>query len=364
MFSFFKKNNKARPNKALAATINGQVIEVAPKETLLNAALRQDIEFPHSCRVGGCAACKCQLTDGKVKELTDVGYILSDEDLDNGYILACQSVPKTDITIKLDTPTQSMVQTAATIVAQNRLTHDITELKVRTENPVDFQPGQFADLTLASIPGLARSYSFASAQTTNNELTFFVREVPNGRFSGAINQQELIGENIEVKGPLGDFWLRPAQNPIIMIAGGSGLAPIIAMLQAEVKQSRHRPLLLLFGARTQQDLYALDSIKKIQLQWTERFEFLPVLSEEPDTSDWQGLTGFVTDYIEDSIQPDSHAYLCGPPAMIDAAELRLKQSGVKSEYIHADRFLTQTPLTQTPSDTTSKDVLSKAQQSA
>jgi len=359
MFSFFKKKNKSRSDKVLAATINGQVIEVAPKETLLNAALRQNIEFPHSCRVGGCAACKCQLTDGKVKELTDVGYILSDEDLDNGYILACQSVPKTDITIKLDVPEKTLVQTIGTITAQNPLTHDITELKIRTEETVEFLPGQFADLTLATLPDLQRSYSFASANNSNNELSFFVREVPNGRFSGAINQQELIGESIKITGPLGDFWLRPAQNPIIMIAGGSGLAPIIAMLQAEVKQSRHRPLLLLFGARTQQDLYALDSIKKIQLQWTERFEFLPVLSEEPDTSDWQGLTGLVTDYIEDAIQPDSHAYLCGPPAMIDAAELRLKQSGVKSEHIHADRFLTQAP-----SDTASSDVVSKAQQSA
>lgn len=342
MFSFFNKNKKSH-----SATINGQVIEVQPKETLLNAALRNDIEFPHSCRVGGCAACKCQLTDGKVKELTDVGYILSDEDLDNGYILACQSVPKTDITIKLDLPEKSMVQTAGTIVAQNRLTHDITELKIRTEKPVEYQPGQFADLTLSSLPSLARSYSFASAQTSNNELTFFVREVPNGRFSGAINQQELIGESIEVKGPLGDFWLRPAQNPIVMIAGGSGLAPIIAMLEDEVKQSRHRPLLLLFGARSQQDLYALESIAKIKQQWTTTFEFLPVLSDEPEatqseTRDWQGLTGLVTDFIQDSLMPDSHAYLCGPPAMIDAAEAVLKQQGIKQEHIHADRFLTST----------------------
>ena len=179
-----------------------------------------------------------------------------------------------------------------------------------------------------------------------------MREVPNGRFSGAINQQELIGENIEVKGPLGDFWLRPAQNPIVMIAGGSGLAPIIGILEAEVKQSRHRPLLLLFGARSQQDLYALETIEKIKQQWTTTFEFLPVLSEEPkasqsETGDWQGLTGLVTDFIQDSLMPDSHAYLCGPPAMIDAAEAVLKQQGIKQEHIHADRFLTLTPETNT-----------------
>lgn len=355
MFSFFQKNKKkenkkSRTTQALAATINGQVIEVKAKETLLNAALRHDMEFPHSCRVGGCAACKCQLTEGKVKELTDVGYILSDEDLDNGYILACQSVPKTDITIKLDLPQHSMQQLSGKIIAQNRLTHDITELKVRTNQPLAYQPGQFADLTLECLPGLSRSYSFASAPASNPqdphaELSFFVREVPSGQFSGAINQKQLIGENISVNGPLGDFWLRPAQNPIVMIAGGSGLAPIIAMLEAEVKQSRHRPLLLLFGARTQQDLYALERIADIKKQWTTDFEFKPVLSEESagpqsENGSWQGLTGLVTEYIQDALLPDSHAYLCGPPAMIDAAEIVLKQQGIKPEHIHADRFVT------------------------
>ena len=349
MFSFFKKNKK--PNNA---NINGQVIEVLPKETLLNAALRHDIEFPHSCRVGGCAACKCQLTDGKVTELTDAGYILSDEDLDNGYILACQSVPQTDISITLDLPQHALKEVSGEIIAQNRLTHDITELKIRTDEPLEYQPGQFADLTLSSLPGQPRSYSFASApsnrQESSNELSFFVREVPGGRFSGAINQQQLVGESISVKGPLGDFWLRPAQNPIVMIAGGSGLAPIIAMLQEEVKQSRHRPLLLLFGARTQQDLYALETIADIKQQWTAEFEFMPVLSEEPENAssedDWQGLRGLVTEYIQEALVPDSHAYLCGPPAMIDAAEVVLKQQGIRQEHIHADRFVTLTPETQ------------------
>ncbi|WP_419810202.1 2Fe-2S iron-sulfur cluster-binding protein [Bacterioplanoides sp.] len=350
MFSFFQKNKKPH-----TANINGQTIEVKPQETLLNAALRHDIEFPYSCRVGGCAACKCQLTAGKVKELTDAGYILSDEDLDNGYILACQSVPDTDISIHLDLPQQSVEQTTGKVIAQKRLTHDITELVVRTDTPVSYQPGQFADLTLASLPGLARSYSFASVpsppasssgsvsnrpQSQKSTLSFFVREVPGGRFSGAVNQKDLSGERIDIKGPLGDFWLRTAQNPIIMIAGGSGLAPVIAMLEAEVQQSRHRPLLLLFGARSQQDLYALERIDNIRRHWHASFEFIPVLSDEADTSDWNGKRGLVSDFIQPALLPDSHAYLCGPPAMIDAAETVLKNLGVSAQHIYADRFIT------------------------
>lgn len=348
MFSFFQKNKKQENKKPHTANINGQTIEVNPQETLLNAALRHDIEFPHSCRVGGCAACKCQLTAGKVKELTDVGYILSDEDLDNDYILACQSVPETDISIRLDLPQQSIEHTAGKVIAQKRLTHDITELVVRTDTSVSYQPGQFADLTLASLPDLARSYSFASVpaspsnrfQNKGNTLSFFVREVPGGRFSGAVNQKDLTGERIDIKGPLGDFWLRPAQNPIVMVAGGSGLAPVIAMLEAEVQQSRHRPLLLLFGARSQQDLYALERIDNIRRHWHASFEFIPVLSDEADTSNWNGKRGLVSDFIQPALLPESHAYLCGPPAMIDAAETVLKNLGISANHIYADRFIT------------------------
>ena len=96
MFSFLAKK------KPTTARINAVPVTVNPKETLLQAALRQGVDFPHSCRVGGCATCKCKLVQGKVKELTQTAYILSDEELDQGYILACQAVPQTDVTIEVD----------------------------------------------------------------------------------------------------------------------------------------------------------------------------------------------------------------------------------------------------------------------
>ena len=341
MFSFFNKNKKP-----LTAVINDQAIDVLPKETLLNAALRNNIEFPHSCRVGGCAACKCQLTDGQVRELTDAGYILSDDDLDRGYILACQSVPKTDIRIRLDNPTTALQQLDGTIVGQQKLTHDITRLTIRCDTTLPFRPGQFADLTLASLPGISRSYSFASVSQEPGVLEFFVREVPGGQFSERINQQDLGGETINIRGPLGDFWLRPAASPIIMLAGGSGLAPIIAMLQAQLAESRQRPLWLLFGARQQRDLYAEQTLANIQQQWQAPFYFIPVLSEEAESSDWPGERGLVTDplprlFADHTELSHSHAYLCGPPAMIDAAQNTLLSLGINATHIYADRFATQ-----------------------
>ena len=96
MFSLFQ------PLTPILATINQRSISVAPKETLLQAALRQEIDFPHSCRVGSCATCKCRLLRGKVKALTDSSYVLTQEELHAGYILACQSVPLTDIEVRVD----------------------------------------------------------------------------------------------------------------------------------------------------------------------------------------------------------------------------------------------------------------------
>ncbi len=123
MFSFFKQSTKA----PLPATVNGIIIDVNPGETLLNAALRANIDFPHSCRVGGCAACKCKLQRGRVRELTDNSYILSDKELEQGYILACQATPITPITVAVGLPGERPHQTIeGKIIAQEPLTHDIT----------------------------------------------------------------------------------------------------------------------------------------------------------------------------------------------------------------------------------------------
>ncbi|HNH50294.1 MAG TPA: fatty acid desaturase, partial [Myxococcota bacterium] len=163
------------------------------------------------------------------------------------------------------------------------------------------------------------------------------RKVPEGRFSGRVNDQELSGEEVEVQGPLGDFFLRPADAPILMVAGGSGLAPLLAMLrEAEGVQ---RPVTLLFGARREADLYELEEIHALAARWKAPFLFVPVLSELPEGSLWAGERGLVTEKIVAFLQDGAHAYLCGPPAMVDRAESLLRERGILRSHIHADRFV-------------------------
>ncbi|CCU73057.1 2Fe-2S iron-sulfur cluster-binding protein [Thalassolituus oleivorans] len=341
MFGLFKS---AQPSKLTIEGIDGE-FEVKPKETILAAALRQGVRFPHSCRVGGCATCKCQLKIGKVKELTSAAYILSKEDLDQSYILGCQSIPKGDVTIRIDSLVDGVgaapVATAGRIIGKDKLTHDIVKIDVELDNSMTYLAGQYA---LLSVPGLIdapRSYSFATP--TGNQggryLTFFIREVAGGEMSTWMNESAETGQSIVVEGPYGDFYLRNSDKPLILIAGGSGLAPILAILEDALQFKNPRDVTFLFGARTQNDLYCLDQIIRIQDNWAGKFEFIPVLSAEPEESDWQGERGFITESLKRFAGPNKQAYLCGPPPMLDAAEAVLNDAGISINDVFSDKFL-------------------------
>jgi len=340
MFSLL---SRSRP---VTATINGRSIKVLPKETILTAALRNGVAFPYSCKVGGCATCKCKLLNGKVKELTNASYILSEEDLRSGYILACQSVPRSDVLIEVDeTATSAARRTGAKVLACDRLTHDILRLRVQLDEALPYQAGQFATLEFDGLPGVARSYSFASPPSPAAQTNFYVRKVPGGAFSTFVHETALVGQRLRVEGPQGEFWLRDGQDPLLMVAGGSGLAPILAMLE-HAKEGGHasRPVHLLFGARTSDDLYELENIRALQAQWKAPLTFSPILSAEPIGSEWKGERGLVADFIPPQAATNSDAYLCGPPPMVDAVLQKLLSSGGRRERIHADRFITQKDL--------------------
>ena len=333
MFAFLS------PKRPTTARINGMPISVAPKETLLQAALRQGVDFPHSCRVGGCATCKCRLLEGRVKELTKTGYVLSEQELDLGYILACQAVPLTDIALEGDlSPRPARRQVGGRVVGQRRLTHDITELRIQLDAGLDYKAGQFANLSLAPLLDVARSYSFASPAQPDAQVRFFVRKVPGGALSTLIDERSVVGERINIDGPHGDFWLRAADAPLMLVAGGSGLAPVLALLQDAAQRGVRRSVTLLFGAQQQRDLYALNEIEALADRWHGLFTFVPVLSAAQDDGAWHGARGMVDQHIAPLLQAGSHAYLCGPPAMVDACAATLLRCGLTPDQIHADRF--------------------------
>jgi NAD(P)H-flavin reductase/ferredoxin/fatty-acid desaturase len=317
-------------------TLRGEALPVEPGETLLQAALRAGVDFPNSCRVGGCGACKCRVTRGEVRELTETGYLLTAEELEQGTILACQSTPLTDVEIEVELA--ETVQGA--VVSQRRLTHDITELGIQLDRPLDHRPGQFAQLSIDGLPDHARSYSFATPPRDDGRVHFFIRRVPGGRLSTLVNDTDVVGRRVSLEGPSGDFWLRGSEAPLLFVAGGSGLAPILAILEAAAEAGASRPATVLFGARQQRDLYAREQLARIAARWQARFEVVEVLSDAEDDTTWSGERGLVTAHIAAHCTRRTHAYLCGPPGMVDAARVTLREIGVPTEHVHHDRFTT------------------------
>ena len=344
MFSFFSR--KSRQAHSAMIDPSGSRITVAPSETLLQAALAAGISFPHNCRVGSCGTCKCRLVEGKVKELTDSSYVLSADELRQGYILACQAQPQTDIRVVADGVGKSLgapVKTVGcTVESVTALTHDIVELSLRLDEALTYSGGQYADLAL---PGLerARSYSFARAPEAEPQtgVSFYVRRVPGGEFSNWVHGEDCLGSRLTLSGPYGTFWLRQDTAPILCIAGGSGMAPIKAMLEQALREGCTRYVVFLFGARTQSDLYGLVEMRRLAVQWKADFQFVPVLSAEAADSPWPGHRGLVTEQL-DVLNLDlssCQAYLCGPPPMVDAAIAALHQAGLDEGAIFFDRFV-------------------------
>lgn len=339
MFGF---QSRAVGQPATVTTINAQPVRVQPGETLLAAALREGVDFPHSCRVGGCASCKCRLVEGQVRELTETSYLLTQEELAQRTILACQSVPLGPVRVEVaQTRVLDIAQRSGRVVRQAALTHDIQRLTVRLDSPLSFKPGQFAQICLEGLPGVERSYSFASIPDDSGLVDFFVRRVPGGVFTDYVHSHPLEGTRLHLQGPMGMFWLRESDAPVLFVAGGSGLAPVLAMLRGLQQQRSARSVTVLFGARTEADLYCIDELRAMEQGWAGQFRLVPVLSEAQADAPWTGVRGLVTEHVPQLLEPGMHAYLCGPPAMVDAVQAQLLQAGLAKAHIHADRFVTQ-----------------------
>jgi len=238
-----------------------------------------------------------------------------------------------------------------TVADVRSLTHDTIELVVKcdeSDQPLAALAGQYATI---KVPGVKkpRSYSFAKAPEDENagEHTFYIRMVPDGELSGWLAQADRVGERVEIAGPLGAFRLDPSNDTMVCIAGGSGMSAIAAILQHAANLGVARHCYYFYGARSQKDLYCQAEMQTIKANWKKRkkFKFVPVLSEEPEDSDWTGPRGFVTDYFKDEylgkgkIAIDGiKAYFCGPPPMIDHGVKVLMDAGLGEGDIYFDKF--------------------------
>jgi NAD(P)H-flavin reductase/ferredoxin len=348
MRSLFKSMfSAAGPRRTVEIRPAGVTITLNPGQTILEAALAQSVAYPHNCTVGTCGSCKTRLLQGQVKAVSDFGYTLSTTELKAGYILACQAVPRDANTVVeiadpgVDLPPPEAF--AGRIVRTETLTRDILLVEIATDRPVKYVAGQYASVRAPGMPR-ARHYSFAVAPLREGRasLSFFIRRVADGAFTEALFAGALHGQVLNIEAPHGDFRLRPGNAPMVCVAGGSGLAPLISVLENMRKNRIRRPCTLLFGARTQADLYVLDQLENLAAAWPEPFRFIPVLSQEPAGSPWTGARGMVADFIAlpglGHAWPDAEGYLCGPPPMIDAGIEKLVSLGVPLQRIYYDKF--------------------------
>lgn len=208
--------------------------------------------------------------------------------------------------------------------------------------------GQYGTIKVDGIKK-PRSYSFAQTPEMENpyEYTFFIRLVEGGELSSWLAQKDRTGEKVELSGPMGKFGLDDSSKTIVGIAGGSGMSAINAIAQQAKVQGIERDFYFFYGARTQKDLYLVDELKSFENEWPggKKFKFIPVLSEEPEDSDWDGPRGFVTQYFQEEylnkgvVNAESiKAFFCGPPPMIDHGVQVLKEAGLSSSDIYYDKF--------------------------
>jgi propane monooxygenase reductase subunit len=227
------------------------------------------------------------------------------------------------------------------VTAIEPLTADIRRLSLELIDPPEmlFNAGQYVDIT---IPGTEtkRAFSMSNTPTTDKQLDFMIKCYPGGRFSGLLEGDLSVGDELQVKGPYGVFILREhSDSDIVFIGGGAGMAPIWSLLNSMDERNIDRQVTYYYGARTRQDLFYLDELEDLAKRLP-RFTFVPALSEPEDDDEWEGETGVITDVVErlEGDLADHEAYLCGPPPMIDAALPVLAAKNCGEARIFFDKF--------------------------
>lgn len=315
-------------------------------ESILDSALRAGVAYPHGCRSGECGSCKTRLHAGNVEMTGYAPGALSDEERSSGLILACRSRPASDVDLEwlqADAAPHPVRRLKARVADIRAVTHDITRIKLGlARGSLAFTAGQYAQLTFDFR--LTRPYSMAN-RPDDPVLEFHVRHVPNGAASGYAAQTLKPGEAVRVEGPFGTAHLRETQDrsigrPIILAAGGSGLAPMLSILRAILQRGGREPLHLYHGVRDACDLYGTEEL--VALGANSCFSYTPVLSAPSIPMPWR--TGFVHAEIarDFSSLTDAVVYTAGPPPMVEAIESTVARLGVRSDDVHADAFFSAT----------------------
>lgn len=325
---------------------SGHQFTVQSGETILEAALRENFALPYGCRNGACGACKGKLLEGDIDYGTHQESTLTGADKQRGLALFCTAKPRTDLVIEAkeisaakDIPVKTL---PCRVERMEKLASDVMALwlKLPGNERLQFLPGQYIDFLLKD--GRKRSFSLANAPEDDSFLELHIRHVPGGAFTDHVFNTMKPKEIMRINGPLGSFFLRDSDKPIIFLAGGTGFAPIKSILEHAFHHGLERQMVLYWGAKARADLYQAE----LPEQWRrshDNFSFVPVLSEAGPEDGWQGRTGFVHQAILADFTDLSgyQVYACGAPPMVDAARKDFMARGLPEDEFFSDAFAYQ-----------------------
>lgn len=321
-------------------------ITVADDQSIADAAYRQRINIPVDCNDGACGTCKAFCESGSYDAGFYVEDALSESEAEKGYLLACQAKPQSDLVVQINsTSAVAKTQTATftgTVTDVHRYSETVMRLRMSIPNrdKLAFLPGQYVNI---KIPGSeeTRSYSFSNAPE-DEELEFLVKIVPGGLMSTWLAERAAVGDEVTFNGPHGSFFLREAHRPVLMVAGGTGLAPMLAMLRTVAGNGSSRTIHLVYGANADIDAVELDTLETLSSQ-IRNFSWDYVIADEASTAPNKG-------YVMGIISPehlhggDTAVYLCGPPPMVEAVRGHFDDElGIEPTGFYYEKFTSATP---------------------
>ncbi|MFJ3046025.1 2Fe-2S iron-sulfur cluster-binding protein [Herbaspirillum chlorophenolicum] len=315
----------------------GRSLAVKAGDNLLEVLQENGIPVSYSCRAGRCGTCRCKVIEGKVLESAGDAKITNPGE--GNHVLACMSVLTENCVVEIPEPDEIVAHPArilrASVAAIEDLTHDIKRLVLKSPKPLSFSPGQYAILQFT--PEHIRPYSMAGLPE-DDTLEFHIRYVPNGRVTGYVFKELKVGDPVRVSGPMGTAYLRKKhEGPVLCIAGGTGLAPVLSIVRSATAMKMTNPIHLYFGVRSSADIYGQDWLKQLSEINPNLHVQVVIATNEPGAAHRVGL---VTDSVSKDWKDlrDWRAYLCGAPPMVEAATLIAKSKGIAMEHIYADAF--------------------------
>jgi CDP-4-dehydro-6-deoxyglucose reductase len=327
---------------------SGRSFTANPDEAILPAAIRQGIGLPYGCKDGACGSCKCKKLEGTVVHGTHQVKALSPEEEAAGFILTCCAVPQTDVLIEsrqvTDESAFPIKKMPSRVITLEKMSHDVMVIKLQlpANDTFRYHAGQYVEFILRD--GARRSYSMANAPHNGPAIELHIRHMPGGKFTDHVFSAMKEKEILRVEGPYGSFYLRDdSAKPMVLLASGTGFAPIKAVIEQMQHKGITRPATLYWGGRRPSDLY-LDSWVQAQLAVMPNLTYVPVISNALPEDNWTGRTGFVhRAVLEDFPDLSGHqVYACGAPIVVDSARAEYSaQAGLPPEEFYADSFTTE-----------------------